>query len=185
MTWCIIGSGERQMNAMIKQPVTTPDFVSAMGLAATGVSVVTTDGANGRCGLTVSAVSSVSADPPLLLICVNRKSPAVAALDGNGAFAVNLLSGGNRAYAETFSGRPREGKPFDFANHDWVIGETGLPLVTGATAVFECETFQSIDAGTHRIYIGRVVAAHKGEAEPLIYCNRAFRRISIHEGNRE
>lgn len=171
------------MNAMAKPPVDSQDFVTAMGLAATGVSVVTTDGPAGRFGLTVSAVSSVSADPPLVLICVNRKSPAMAALDGNGTFAVNLLGAQNRAYADTFCGRPREGNPFDFGNHDWREGDTGLPLVRDATAVFECETHESLDAGTHRIYIGRVFAAHKGEAEPLVYCNRAFRRITSHEGN--
>lgn len=171
------------MNAMTTSPVAAEDFVSAMGLAATGVSVVTTQGRAGRFGLTVSAVTSVSAEPPLVLICINRKSPATAALDGNGAFAVNILAVHHRAYAETFSGRPREGNPFDFANHDWREGETGLPLVVDATAVFECEIHDNLDAGTHRIYIGRVVAAHKGEDEPLIYCNRAFRRITNHEGH--
>jgi len=170
------------MNAMVKPQVASQDFVSAMGMTATGVSVVTTDGAAGRVGLTVSAVSSVSADPPLVLICVNRKSPAVAAIDGNGTFAVNLLAAHNRAYAETFAGRPREGKPFDFANHQWREGETGLPVVADATAVFECETHEAIDAGTHRIYIGRVLAAHKSDSEPLVYCNRAFRRITQYEG---
>jgi len=171
------------MNAMVKEPVAATDFVSAMGLAATGVSVVTTDGPMGRFGLTVSAVSSVSAEPPLVLVCINRRSPAIAALDGNGAFAVNLLAAHNRAYAETFSGRPKEGNPFDFANHDWTTGELSLPLVAEATAAFECETFQSHDAGTHRIYVGRVIAAHRGDAEPLVYCNRAYRRITSHEGN--
>lgn len=171
------------MNAMAKQLVASQDFVAAMGLAATGVSVVTTDGPFGRFGLTVSAVSSVSAEPPLVLVCINRKSPAVAAVDGNGLFAVNLLAAQHRAYAETFSGRPREGNPFDFANHDWREGDTGLPLVTDATAIFECETHDSLDAGTHRIFIGRVLAAHRGSAEPLVYCNRAFRRITLHEGN--
>lgn len=171
------------MNAMAKPPVAAKDFVNAMGLAATGVSVVTTDGPGGRFGLTVSAVSSVSADPPLVLICINRRSPAVAALDDNGSFAVNLLAAHNRSYAETFSGRPREGKPFDFANHDWHDGETGLPLVKDATAAFKCNTHSSVNTGTHRIYIGRVVAAHKGDADPLVYCNRAFRRITDHEGN--
>lgn len=171
------------MNAMHKPPAASQDFIAAMGLAATGVSVVTTDGPSGRFGLTVSAVSSVSAEPPLLLVCINRKSPAVAALDANGVFAVNLLAAENRAYAETFSGRPREGKPFDFANHDWRDGDTGLPLVKDATAIFECEMHDSLDAGTHRIFIGRVLAAHRGSSEPLVYCNRAFRRITAHEGN--
>ena len=173
------------MNAIPKSPVASRDFIAAMGLAATGVSVVTTDGPAGRFGLTVSAVTSVSADPPLILICINRKSPAIAVLDCNGTFAVNLLSAENREYAETFCGRPRQGKPFDFANLDWREGDTGLPLVTDATAVFECATHVSLDAGTHRIYIGRVVAAHKGEAEPLVYCNRAFRRINTDEGHCE
>ncbi len=171
------------MNAMAKAPVRAEEFVAAMGLAATGVSVVTTDGPHGRFGLTVSAVSSVSAEPPLVLVCINRKSPAVAAVDANGVFAVNLLASAHRAYAETFSGRPREGRPFDFANHDWRDGETGLPLVADATAVFECEVHDRLDAGTHRIFIGRVLAAHRGAADPLVYCNRAFRRIVHHEGN--
>lgn len=179
----VLNGGNGQVNAMGKAPVAAEDFIAAMGLAATGVSLVTTDGPLGRYGLTVSAVSSVSAEPPLVLVCINRKSPAVAALDGNGLFAVNLLGAENRAYAETFSGRPRAGRPFDFGNHTWLEGATGLPLVRDATAVFECETHQHVDAGTHRIFIGRVVAAHRGSAEPLVYCNRAFRRIVHHEGN--
>lgn len=165
------------MKAMARPPVSAEDFIAAMGLAATGVSVVTTDGGHGRFGLTVSAVSSVSADPPLVLVCINRKSPAGPAIEANGLFAVNMLASGHQAYAETFAGRPREGRPFDFANHDWEEGETGLPLVKNATAAFECETHQHLDAGTHRIFIGRVLAAHRGEATPLVYCNRAFQRV--------
>ncbi len=156
------------------------NFVAAMGLAATGVSVVTTDGEAGRFGLTVSAVSSVSADPPLLLVCMNRKSPAVEALGVNSVFAVSLLSATHQHYAETFSGRPKQGKPFDFDNHVWETGRTGLPIVTEATAAFECALESAYDAGSHRIFIGRVLAAHKGGAEPLVYCNRAFRRIANH-----
>lgn len=156
------------------------NFISAMGMAATGVSVVTTDGAAGRYGLTVSAVSSVSADPPLLLACINRKNPAASAVRANGVFAVNLLAAHNRGVAETFAGRPQQGQPYDFANHAWSTGQTGLPLVGEASAAFECEVEQAYEAGTHVIVIGRVVAAHKGEADPLVYCNRAFRRIANH-----
>jgi flavin reductase (DIM6/NTAB) family NADH-FMN oxidoreductase RutF len=156
------------------------NFIAAMGMAATGVSVVTTDGTAGQAGLTVSAVSSVSADPPLVLVCINRKSPAVEALRANGQFAVNLLAAHNRGYAETFAGRPQSGKPYDFGMHPWRAGETGLPLVADATAAFECELQQAHEAGTHFILIGRVVAAHKGAADPLVYCNRAFRRIANH-----
>lgn len=168
-----------------KPPVDSARFTAAMGLAPTAVYVVTTDGACGRFGLTVSAVSSVSADPPLVLVCINRRSPAAAAIDGNRAFAVSLLAAANQSYAETFSGRPREGKPFDFANHRWRLGETGLPLVQDATANFECDIHQHVDAGTHRIFIGRVIAAHSGSDEPLVYCNRLYRRIIHNEESKQ
>ena len=157
------------MNAMARMPVAPQEFIAAMGLAATGVSVVTTDGPAGRFGLTVSAVSSVSAEPPLVLVCINRKSPAMAAVEGNGQFAVNLLGAGHRAYAETFSGRPREGKPFDFANHEWRLGETGLPLVRDATAVFECETASTQAAGDHELFIGRVRRLVEAPIPPLVF----------------
>ncbi len=166
------------MENAIRPAESAEKFIAAMGLAATGVSVVTTDGRAGRFGLTVSAVSSVSAEPPLVLVCVNRKSPAAAAIAKNRLFAVNLLAAHNRDYAETFAGRPQAGRPYDFTSHDWRTGATGVPLVSEATAVFECELESSHDAGSHRIFIGRVVAAHSGSAEPLVYCNRAFGRIA-------
>ena len=173
--------GERSTMNIEARPSESADrFIAAMGMAATGVSVVTTDGQAGRFGLTVSAISSVSADPPLILACINRKSPAVGAVSTNRLFAINLLAAHNRDYAETFAGRPQTGKPFDFANHQWRTGETGLPIVRDAAAVFECELETSYEAGSHFILIGRVVAAHKGDAEPLVYCNRAFRRIVNH-----
>ncbi|HLA03416.1 MAG TPA: flavin reductase family protein [Aestuariivirga sp.] len=157
---------------------TTANFIAAMGAAATGVSVVTTEGMAGRFGLTVSAISSVSAEPPMLLACVNRKSPAVAAIDRNGRFAVNVLGLNSKDVAEVFAGRPRDGKPYDFERHGWEEGATGMPVLTDATASFECEIECSQDAGSHRIFIGRVVNAKRNSAEPLVYCNRAFGRVS-------
>lgn len=159
-------------------PVAQQDFINAMGAAATGVTIVTTDGAAGRRGLTVSAVSSVSADPPMLLVCVNRKNPAAAAVDANGRFAVNVLGAACREVAEIFAGRPREGTAYDFSRHAWTAGASGLPLLADAAAHFECEIAQALDAGTHRIFIGRVLNAARNHAEPLVYCNRSFGRIT-------
>ena len=166
------------MQAMDHLTETTANFISAMGAAATGVSIVTTEGTGGRFGLTVSAISSVSAEPPMLLACVNRKSPAVAAIDRNGRFAVNVLGFNNREVAEVFAGRPASGKPYDFERHAWEEGETGQPVLSDATASFECEIECSQDAGSHRIFIGRVVNAKRNSAEPLVYCKRAFGRVS-------
>lgn len=152
-------------------------FIAAMGRAAAGVSVVTTDGRGGRFGVTVSAVSSVSAEPPMVLACINRKSPAVAGVAANGVFCVNLLSHSQRPIADVFAGRPARGQPYDFGCADWLVGLSGAPVLPEAAASFECSLEMGYDAGTHRILVGRVLKASGGEAEPLVYSARAYRRI--------
>ena len=84
----------------------------------------------------------------------------------------------SRDVAEVFAGRPQSGKPYDFARHAWEEGATGQPVLSDATASFECEIECSQDAGSHRIFIGRVVNAKRNTAEPLVYCNRAFGRVA-------
>lgn len=171
------------MNA-IHQPrgrkghVTSAEFTRAMGAAATGVTVVTTEGVAGRFGLTVSAIASVSAEPPLLLVCVNRRNPCVSAMTQNGRFAVNILAETQEDVARLFSGKPVSGAAYDFAQHGWATGEAGMPLLTGAAAHFECEVDTIHDAGTHRIFIGRVIAAERGERPPLLYSNRRYGRLA-------
>jgi flavin reductase len=165
------------------QHVSPETFIASMARAATGVSVVTTDGPAGRFGITVSAVSSVSADPPLVLACVNRKSPVAAAIAANGILCINLLADHQQAVADTFAGRPRDGAPYDFASVLWQIATTGAPAFAEAAATFDCVLDQAIEAGTHRIFIGRVVSAGAGVAAPLVYAARGCRRISALEVN--
>ncbi len=167
------------MEALIEhRPTETPgNFVTAMAAAACGVSIVTTDGLAGRFGITVSAVASVSAEPPLVLVCINRRSPAAAAVDANGVFAVNLLSAEQRTLAMTFAGRPAAGDPYDFSAADWQAGVTDAPLLSDASAAFECEVERAFDAGTHRIVIGRVLAARRTAVPPLLYSDRRFGRL--------
>lgn len=153
-------------------------FVAVMGRAATGVSVVTTDGAAGRFGVTVSAISSVSAEPPLVLACINRRSPVAAAIDGNGAMAVNVLGEHQQPIADTFAGRPVAGPPYDFGCAHWRANRTGSPVLVDAVAVFDCTLEAAYDAGSHRIFIGRVVEALGGDGDPLVYARRAYRRIT-------
>jgi flavin reductase (DIM6/NTAB) family NADH-FMN oxidoreductase RutF len=165
---------------------TADRFLAAMRLAATGVSVVATDGPAGRFGVTVSAISSVSAEPPLVLACINRKSPAVAAIERNRVMSVSLLAEHQRPVAETFAGRPCIGAPYDFGSAKWSSGRTGSPLLSHAAAVFDCEVVAVHEAGSHRIILGRVIAAQGGEASPLVYSRRDYRRIadlgtSIHQ----
>lgn len=150
------------------------EFVTAMGRAVNGVSVVATDGEAGRWGLTVSAVVSVSADPALLLVCINRRSPLLNALINNEIFSVNLLSVRQREIANTFAGRSANGVAFDFSCAEWHPAKTGAPLLCDAAAAFDCLLYESHDVGTHRICIGQVVATRGLDVAPLLYSARQY-----------
>lgn len=149
-------------------------FIDGMSRVATSVTIVTTDGPAGRFGLTVSAMSSVTADPPTLLVCVNRRNPMDAAIRGNGVFGVNALRADQRWVAETFAGRPRRGQPYDFHAGSWHTEKTGAPLLSGAVAWFDCVLIAAHHVGTHTIAIGRVVAAGSAAGTPLVYGRRSF-----------
>lgn len=150
------------------------DFVNAMASAAMGVSIVTTRGDAGRFGLTVSAWSSVSVEPPLLLACINRKNQISEAITANGYFAVNALDDSHADVARVFAGRPLAGEAYDFDPAQWSAGRHGLPLLTGVSAGFICALDSWHDAGTHRIFMGRVEEAISGTVSPLLYHNRRF-----------
>ena len=150
------------------------DFVHAMAHAAFGVSIVTTDGPAGRFGLTVSAVSSVSAEPPLLLACIHRKNPIAEALTKNGVFAVSLLAEQQWLLARIFAGHPPNGHPYDFSAGQWQEADGRAPRLLNSAANFDCNLESWHDAGTHRIFIGRAMAAIHGGLAPLVYSNRKF-----------
>ena len=102
-------------------------FIEAMSRAATGVTIVTTDGPAGRFGQTVSAMCSVSADPPSLLVCIKTTSVIVNAIRGHRALGVNVLRADQRRVADTFAGRKTWGAPYDFGTARWDTLETGAP----------------------------------------------------------
>lgn len=154
------------------------DFVAAMGNAATGVTVVATDGAAGRFAQTVSAMSSVSADPPSLLVCVNRRSPLADAAVRNAVFSVNVLAVDQAHVSDVFAGRPAGGEspyePYDFGCARWLPLHTGAPTLAGAAAVFDCRLADAYEHGTHRILIGEVLASSVTAAAPLVHHARAY-----------
>ncbi|MHB8505753.1 MAG: flavin reductase family protein [Acidimicrobiales bacterium] len=156
--------------------VDTSEYLQSMAQAATGVTVVTTDGRAGRWGQTVSAMCSVSAQPPTLLVCVNRRSPLVPAVEANGAFSVNVLAAGQAGVADTFAGRPGGGRPYDFACAPWDHLDSGCPGLRGASAVFDCRLEDATDSGTHRVFFGAVVGCRRTPAEPLTYAGRRYGR---------
>jgi flavin reductase (DIM6/NTAB) family NADH-FMN oxidoreductase RutF len=154
------------------------DFVQAMSRAAATVSVVTTDGPAGLAGITVSAMTSVSADgdAPTMLICVNKGASAAGPILENGVFAINVLHSGQQGLADLFAGR---GPASGTARFDGLAVErlaTGAPILDGLAA-FDCAV-QAVDLiGTHHVVIGAVRAVRSSDAgTPLIYGMRSYLR---------
>jgi flavin reductase len=135
---------------------------------------VATDGKAGKFGQTVSAMSSVSADPPLLLVCIHRKSPICEAIARHGVFSVNVLRADQQRVSQTFAGRPRNGLPYDFGSAVWETAITGSPLLVGAVAQFDCRLEDTHTAGTHYIYVGRVVHSTSEPSAALVYSQRTY-----------
>jgi flavin reductase (DIM6/NTAB) family NADH-FMN oxidoreductase RutF len=154
------------------------DFVAAMAHTAASVNVVTTTGPAGRFGLTVSALTSISAEPPMLLACINHKNPCVAAMTTNKRFAVNTLAEPQVEVARIFAGRASSGEAYDFSAHEWIEGAHGALLLKDAATHFTCELHSFHDVGTHRVFIGRVLLAHTNALQPLVYMGRRFGHFS-------
>ena len=149
-------------------------FTHAMRRAVSGVSIVTTSGDLGRYGLTVSSMTSVSAEPPMLLVCVNRNSVAHDAIAGNRRFAINVLSARQQSLAASFAGSDAFGPAYNFSSDEWAVSPSGLPQLVNPAAVFECELDSAVTAGTHSIFIGRVTNAWGADETPLAYSNREY-----------
>lgn len=155
-------------------------FLEGMSRAATFVAVVTTDGEAGRFGVTISSLTSVSADGdrPSLLACLHHQSPAAAAVLKNRSFCANLLHEGQHRISDLFAGRT---VPGDHAGRfdavDWAPGALGQPVLEGATASFECQVATSVLWETHYIVVGRVCSIRlSDDPAALLYGQRAYRR---------
>jgi flavin reductase (DIM6/NTAB) family NADH-FMN oxidoreductase RutF/DNA-binding transcriptional LysR family regulator len=153
------------------------EFLEGMSRAACTVSIVTTDGAGGRAGVTVSAMTSVSADTPqpTLLVCVHHQSAAAQAIATNGVFCVNVLRDEHSIISDVFAGRSAtaSGNKFDCAK--WLTLKTGAPALVDSIVAFDCRLMQQFRFGTHWVFVGLlddIVISHPGT--PLVYANRAY-----------
>lgn len=156
-------------------------FLEGMSNAACTVNIVTTNGAFGRNGLTVSAMASVSAETPqpTLLVCVNQQSVAARAILQNGRFCVNVLRDDQHATAERFAGRSRASGTDKFASVAFSLDSLGCPMIDGALVAFSCMVASSQVVGSHLILLGHVYdVAMRGPGSPLIYANRRYGRAA-------
>ncbi|MBS0374375.1 MAG: flavin reductase family protein [Proteobacteria bacterium] len=139
-----------------------------MRRVAHSVTVATTDGPAGRHGATVSSFCSVSADPPLVLVCLRAESRIAATVRANGAFCVNVLHETGAPLAERFAGRP-DAAADRLDGIDAARGAGGAPVLADAVAAFSCRVAEVTCAGTHLVVVGEVLAVAAGEAAPLLY----------------
>ena len=148
-------------------------FRDAISRFATGVTVITTHAAGADHGTTASAVSSLSLDPPMLLICLNKSSATQAAIHDAGFFAVNILGDGQADLAHQFARKSTE----KFDGVDLIRHETGAPILAEALAYFECRVSELATGGTHTVFLAEVIGASAREGSPLTYFRGKFGRF--------
>lgn len=136
-----------------------------MGLFATGVTVVSTQHEEETWGMTANAVTSLSLDPPLVLVAVQRESQTHAKLKQAGCFAVNILS----AEQEEISNRFAFKGPKDFSDLDFTTDVTGSPILSATLGYVDCQLKEILPGGDHDLFIGEIVAGKANEGEPLLY----------------
>jgi 3-hydroxy-9,10-secoandrosta-1,3,5(10)-triene-9,17-dione monooxygenase reductase component len=155
----------------------TDDFKAALGSWASGVSVVTTNSGGELYGLTVSSFSSLSLDPPLILVCLKNENKLPAMIQEAEGFAVSILSR-DQEEASNYFARTNRPATTDFTEIEGKWTASGQPVLAGALATIVCELQDHIPQGDHTIMVGRVIEASATDAEPLLYYRRKYRGVT-------
>ena len=173
-----------RINAINTMNPTATDFRKAMGAFATGVTIITVDqdGDGEIHGMTANAFTSVSLDPPLILVCVDQRARTHAHLHARKRFGINVLSSGQRAISEYYA-RSSDGSKSNAHQHAEEAGASfertahGTPVLQGALAYLECRLRSAQPAGDHTIFIAEVEHVEVREGEPLLYFRSQYRAI--------
>lgn len=155
-------------------PVPPEDFRRACAQFATGITVVTTRDAEGRPqGLTANSFTSVSLDPPLVLVCIDKGGTMVPVFHEAPWFGISILNAGQKEISQRFA---RKGAD-RFGPGGWIEGFEGVPLIEHALATFVCRPWQTVEAGDHWVLIGEVVQVTVDPGEPLLYYRSGYREL--------
>ena len=157
-----------------RRSLSANEFRDIIGRFASGVTVITAQHEDSRYGTTASAVSSLSLEPPMLLVCLNRSSSTQHAIAAAGHFAVNILSEGQADEAMRFAGTGDK-----FAGVNVVAGTTGEPLLEDALANLECRVVEEVTGGTHSVFLAEVEHATGRHGAPLAYFRGKFGRLEL------
>jgi len=167
------------VEATTRQAFSAKEFRSALGSFATGVTVVTTRGEEHAYGMTANAFSSVSLDPPLVLVCVMTGAEGAEHIRTNRCFAVNVLAADQEPISRFFSSkdRPRGRDAFTDVPHG--IEASGSPILDGVVAFLDCRLHVTLQAGDHDIFIGEVLALGvSDDAQPLLFAGGGYRFLA-------
>jgi flavin reductase (DIM6/NTAB) family NADH-FMN oxidoreductase RutF len=149
----------------------TADFRAALGMFVHVVTIVTNSDVDGNPrGMTANSFTSVSLDPPMVLVCIGNHAASYSVFQKSGGFAVNVLSDEHRGLAELFASKAR-----DKLDHvDYRLGIGGAPVIKGSLAWLDCRTVNRVEAGDHIILIGEVEDFGTNSGSPLAYCQGGF-----------
>ncbi|HKS23884.1 MAG TPA: flavin reductase family protein [Thermoanaerobaculia bacterium] len=156
-------------------PVDDNQFKHALSHFASGVTIVTTEHEGTDYGLTVASFASLSLNPPLVLVCINKSSSSHDPIAKSQKFGVSILGSDQEAISGRFAARGGD----KFAGLDVRRGSTGVPLVGNALATLECRVHEQIIGGDHSIFIGEVVDTKTREGAPLLYFRAAYREMRL------
>jgi flavin reductase (DIM6/NTAB) family NADH-FMN oxidoreductase RutF len=172
-------AAETASQTAVQEAFSASDFRNALGAFATGVTVITSRGEDHAYGMTANAFSSVSLDPPLVLVCVISGTTGAETIERNRNFAVNILGAHQEPISRYFSSRdrPQGAAAFEEIPHRTLA--TGCPILEGVAGYLDCRLAAAHEAGDHVIYIGEVLAiGHDGEVEPLLFHGGSYGKVA-------
>jgi flavin reductase len=163
----------------VQEGFNSSDFRSALGAFATGVTVITSRGEEHSYGMTANAFSSLSLDPPLVLVCVISGTTGAATIESNRNFAVNILGAHQEPISRYFASRdrPQGATAFDEIPHR--ESATGCPIIDGVAGYLDCRLAAAHEAGDHVIYVGEVLAlGYDSDVEPLVFHGGSYCKVA-------
>lgn len=154
--------------------ISKDEFRAALGRFSSGVTVVTTKDKSGHLhGITVSAFSSVSLEPPLILVCIDKRASSHRAFEESEFFNVNILDDAQQHFSDHFASHLSN----KFKNIEYFEDKNGLPFLKGALAHLECRLVSSCEGGDHTIFVGEIQAAAVRDGKPLIYFQGNYHKL--------
>jgi flavin reductase (DIM6/NTAB) family NADH-FMN oxidoreductase RutF len=165
------------MDQVLSREEAAAQFKLGMRALAGAVSIITSAQDGSRYGMTATAVCSAAADPPTVLVCINRNTTTHGAVDATGIFCVNVLRSEDKELSGLFSGAQRGESRF--SDGQWAALTTGAPVLRNALVSFDCRVVNRLVHGTHTIFLGEVQGLQIGsKGKPLLYADGQYAKLA-------